>query len=70
MDKINMKVQTIDQYRVLKFINENFCPDRIKVQIYDENSLKVTDDEEQYIIFSCNGEGSEVVVKETSLQTD
>lgn len=38
-----MRVNTINQFKVLKFIEDNFLMELVKVEIYDKNTLKVTD---------------------------
>ena len=45
------KVKTIAQYRVLQFIEKNFYPDRIFIQILNPSSLMITDDQGEMIIF-------------------
>lgn len=49
------KVKTIAQYRVLQFIEKNFYPDRIFIQILNPSSLMITDDQGEMIIFSWDG---------------
>lgn len=57
MEKVQKTVFTVAQYKILEFVNNCFYPDYIKVEVYDPNSLKVTDNEDNFIVFTWNGTG-------------
>lgn len=47
-----MRVDTIEQFKVLQFIRETFKMDCISVELQDRCSLKVTDERNQSLIFA------------------
>jgi len=50
-----IKVNTIEQFKVLQHIQENFYPDKITIEIVDEKALKVTDTNKDSLIFRWDG---------------
>lgn len=46
------QADTIEQYKLYKFIKENFYMDSITITKVDYRSLKVTDQEKEDMIFS------------------
>lgn len=53
-----LKVNTIEQYKVLKFIEENFYMDAITVNMVDPCTLKVTDAAGDTALFKLNPDGT------------
>ena len=48
---MNMKVNTVEQFKVLEFIKENFEIEYIKLELIDRNSIKVIDAKCESCIF-------------------
>jgi hypothetical protein len=48
---MNMKVNTVEQFKVLEFIKENFEIEYIKLELIDRNSIKVIDAKGESCIF-------------------
>lgn len=46
-----MKVNTVEQFKVLEFIKENFEIEYIKLELIDRNSIKVIDAKSESCIF-------------------
>ncbi|MCD3194211.1 hypothetical protein G8S49_01295 [Clostridium botulinum C] len=46
-----MKVNTVEQFKVLEFLKENFELNLFKVELLDRYSIKITDSESESMIF-------------------
>ena len=55
-----MKVRTINQYHVREFIKKNFCIDFFVIELFDNDSLKIIDDEGSEAIFRWDSEEKKV----------
>lgn len=38
-----MKVQTIEQYKILEYIKENFFIDKLEIKLINRNTVEITD---------------------------
>lgn len=56
-----MKVKTVEQYKVLRFIQERFKMDCVEIKIVDDKSLKVTDKTGDNIVLSMVDNEVEIV---------
>lgn len=52
-----MKVNTVEQFKVLEFIKENFEIEYIKLELIDRNSIKVIDAKGESCIFYLENNG-------------
>lgn len=57
-----ISANTINQYLVLKFIKKNFDADHIEVELVDEDSVRVIDDEGSEAIFKWDSKDNDAVV--------
>jgi len=57
-----VKVNTIEQYKVLEFIKANFYVEAITVEIVDKFTLKVTDKNNETALFRLNDDGEVAIV--------
>lgn len=51
-----IKANTIEQFKVLEYIQKNFQIDKITITILDNTTLKVTDANNESLKFKWNGE--------------
>lgn len=63
----DIKVETIQQYVVLKYIRDNFFVDYIDVEIMDSISLKATDILGQSMVISYK-DGQIVILEENKIE--
>lgn len=52
---VSMKVNTVEQFRILQFINKNFDMDCISLELVDRNTIKVTDHQRESMEFRFEG---------------
>lgn len=48
--------QTIAQYKIMQFINENFFPGSLEIELMDKNTIRGTDRAGESMIFRWNEE--------------
>ena len=49
-------MKTIAQYKVMQFINDNFLPGSLEIELIDNNTIRGTDRAGQSMIFRWNEE--------------
>lgn len=49
-------VNTIAQYKIMQFINENFFPGSLEIELMDKNTIRGTDRAGESMIFRWNDE--------------
>ena len=47
-------MKTIAQYKVMQFINENFLPGSLEIELIDKNTIRGTDRTGESMIFHWN----------------
>lgn len=48
--------QTIAQYKIMQFINQNFQPEALEIELMDKNTIRGTDRAGESMIFRWNEE--------------
>jgi hypothetical protein len=54
---MKIKVNTIDQYKIMRFISANFLPDSVHIKLTSENTIKIIDVVGEAIEFSITDDG-------------
>lgn len=49
-------MQTIAQYKIMRFINDNFFPGALKISLIDDHTIRGTDRNGESMIFRWNEE--------------
>lgn len=47
-----MKVKTVNQFKVLEFIEKNFNLDMIRLELVDDDSIRVIDSKNESMLFN------------------
>ena len=58
-----MKAETIEQYKILKFIEKNFILDEVLLKAIDKNTIKLVDINNDSLYFTLDDKGN-VIYKE------
>lgn len=52
-----MKVDTVEQFKILEFLKENFQLEHLKIELLNRNVIQVTDENNESMLFKYeNGE--------------
>lgn len=52
--------KTIDQYKIMQHINDNFLPGSVTTDLITDNQIKVTDSSGESIVFTLSHDGKVV----------
>ncbi|WP_324824315.1 hypothetical protein [Sinanaerobacter sp. ZZT-01] len=68
MNWIKKKARTVEQFKILHFLNENFMPNSISIELLGRNEVKITDRsrETEKLFYDANSKS--VMPEENQLQ--
>jgi len=52
-----VKAETINQFKLIKHVEDNFIMDNIKIELVDENSIRISDGTGDYCTFVMSSDG-------------
>lgn len=59
-----MKVNTVEQFHIMRHISENFYIETLKIDLIDKNRVHITDRTGESAVFTYNKEKNEVQLEE------